>query len=414
MLLTINLPHLKFSNIINNDFNNGISVSYDYNTVYISRDNVHLWLTGQVYNIQQLCGTYLKMNSIYTTIIDLYLKYRIEQLTRLLDGQYSIILFDNREETLNGKQLYYINGMYGIYPSFKSNENKLPFIIGTNKKKIKKILNLKEERIKKLKFSNTNNYYLFKFNDDKKWKFVNCFDYNSITFSFTIKINDMNNYVKNCMDDLFMHVSNAIEKRINFVKNDNISCIYDGTPFSLILIKLLYLFEIKINIFCFEKNLYDEINDIYNKFNLNVDENINLKNDSSFKIEYVILSEELILNIKNEIKLTINDLKEKDNNKFDLLVPRYYLNKFKNITLFDHWGLNKLEGTNVDVIYQSHIENDISILSEINDYDILFELNNIYPFLDRTVVQYYFTIPSAIRNNYKKMFNTSETNSVEI
>ena len=93
----------------------------------INIDNIKLICNGEIFNYQELYNELdikPKTNSDCEVIIHLYKKYGIEQTLHMLDGEFSFILFDEQEQTM-----YACRDPYGIRPLYIYN-NKVREIIG--------------------------------------------------------------------------------------------------------------------------------------------------------------------------------------------------------------------------------------------------------------------------------------------
>lgn len=85
-------------------------------------DNIVLICNGEIYNYRQLfmdIGVEPYTGSDCEIIIHLYLKYGIEQTLRMIDGEYSFLLFDNRITTDLNSKIFVARDPYGVRPLYQ-------------------------------------------------------------------------------------------------------------------------------------------------------------------------------------------------------------------------------------------------------------------------------------------------------
>jgi len=90
--------------------------------------NIVLICNGEIYNykyLYELMNVTPETNSDCEVIIHLYLKYGIEQTLQMLDGVYSFVLYDLRLEKNLDNYIYFVRDPYGVKPLYLlKNKNK--------------------------------------------------------------------------------------------------------------------------------------------------------------------------------------------------------------------------------------------------------------------------------------------------
>ena len=198
-------------------------------------NNVGLICNGEIYNYKELytlMGVTPKTSSDCEVIIHLYIKYGINQTLRMLDGEFSFILFDNRitDKDLTFK-LYVARDPYGVRPLYylKNNgsENFKLFGFASELKCLTDIHNTNTSRCTVEQFK-PGNYLEFNLSNtvQSTWKFTKEYIPHFIpTFSFNItSYNFLNN---NISKSISYYLNEAVCKRCSTTERP-IACLLSG------------------------------------------------------------------------------------------------------------------------------------------------------------------------------------------
>lgn len=211
----------------------------------LKTQGIILICNGEIYNYKHL---YKSMNiadqisqSDCEVIIHLYLKYGIEQTLTMLDGVFSFILFDNRDE--NDKKLFVARDPYGVRPLYylyyKNDNYRLYNMYGfaSELKSLCKIYNINTFHYGIKQFE-PGTYSLYKFNKDL-WEldrenikyFIPSLPMTSC-FTYGEEFDDefIDEYYDNCNEfheDINFSFEKAIIKRCNTTERP-VACLLSG------------------------------------------------------------------------------------------------------------------------------------------------------------------------------------------
>lgn len=446
------IPHLKIQNIGLKLYmseqiplkNENLSASMLSKNMIepLTIDNIVLLCYGDIYNSRELFES-LDISPItnysYEIIIHLYKLFGIEQTLKMIDGVFSFLLLDNNIES-DCLKLYVARDCYGIKPLYilnpikkniKTNNDSInEYIIGfsTNKKmlfEMYKEINL--NNIYNKKDNNQNLFYELKqflpgtyssyilsskilsswINKKENVKF-HMLPFNPSMFIVSPQYNN-ENIVKN----IHIYLIRSIEKYCNNF-NSTFACYLDGSIESSIIAGLLKQYNIIHSLptlKTFSIGMQDSINlqksKIVAKY-LNTEHTEFNITDEHFTKEYL----ESILDLECYNDIFCNKIIHRD------FIYQYFLGKMikdENISvIFNGNGANELFG-NISII--NRVNDSISFdynvcqcvdnlfTNELNISDLSLFYNGFSPsspFLDRSFVESYLSIPHQIRFNSVK------------
>jgi len=426
---------------------NGLNIASDQP---ISINGITLICNGEIYNYKCLYKELYESHNIIAktdsdceVIIYLYKIYGIEQTLRLLDGVFSFILYDNSDITTDTK-IYIARDPFGVRPLFilrkQQNVNNDKNIFNNSNVTKENIIGFSSEMkalypiyskggqslmyTSKLNiFNNTKSKensvyksfeiipfepgsyskYTFAFKVNSEWKNqVQNKKYISTCFPSTILNFEYENHIDNIYDKLVFHLENAVKKRVVGTSDRPIVCLLSGGLDSSL-------------ITAFVKKHYDgELQ----TFSIGMKGSEDLKNAKEVadylqtKHTEVILTEDEFF---NAIPNVIQTIESYDTTTVRASVGNYLIGKYiKENTdakvVFNGDGSDELTGGYLYFLKSpSSIEFDNEcrrLLENIHYFDVLRSdrcisshgLEPRTPFLDRTFVNYYLSLPIKLRN----------------
>jgi len=380
-------------------------------------NDVVLICNGEIYNYKEL---YQTMNSIPTTdsdcevIIHLYIKYGIEQTLNMLDGVFSFILYDNRILSNLSNKLYVARDPYGVRPLYSLTGLNISYnnLVGFASE-LKCLVDI---------FSQSPSEYVVKqftpgtFSEYELSSKVNStwipFRENVKYFIPTFSHNFCNNYVfEDYFEDIYKNVSQNLKSVVYkrcFTTERPIACLLSGGLDSSLITAL--------------------VNEFYKKQNYNIQletYSIGLKGSEDLKYarivaEYlgtdhteIIVTEKDMVDIIPELIYTIESY---DTTTIRASIGNYLLGKYiskhsQAKVIFNGDGSDELFG---GYLYMNKCPDDIEfdketrrLLQDIYLFDVLRSDKSISsngleprtPFLDKSFVNYYLSIPAYFRNH---------------
>ena len=392
----------------------------------LKNDKILLICNGEIYNYKQLTNKLkennpnfsLKTNSDCEIILYLYEQYGFETTLKLLDGVFGLVLYDFRN--INTPQLFIARDPYGVRPLYQLTKNRNLVGVSSVMKMLSTQSIMKDNTYvvnqftpgtyTKLNFSkNTNTWYMCYNKQYTMMPFAK--EYNAMT---TIDDFDFINIVKNTSAYYFKqireHFIKGVEKRVT--NSDRpIACLLSGGLDSSIVTSIVSKF--------------------YKEKNLGKLETYSIGIKGGEDLKYARIVAEFLDTKHTEIELTEQDflnaipeviyaIESYDTTTVRASVGNYliakYISKHSNAkVIFNGDGSDELMG---GYLYFHNAPNSIEfdkecrrLLSNIHYFDGLRSDRSISchgleprtPFLDRSWVQYYLSIPSEIRfHKYNK------------
>jgi asparagine synthase (glutamine-hydrolysing) len=380
---------------------------------------VVLICNGEIYNYKEL---YEKMNIEPTTssdceiIIHLYKQYGIEYTLQVLDGVFSFALYDTSDEEHERPSVVYIaRDPYGVRPLYMLNNNTYYEQIIGFASEVKMLMDLSNSSSKithvepgtLLSFGIKNNcwvkesevrYHTFPFNigllEERKKILNHDMPRKEITTTIEHKI-----YSAICL-----YLNRAVEKRIVGTTERPVACLLSGGLDSSLIAALVtkYYQGHILETFSIGMEGSEDL-----KYAQMVADHIGSKHTS------VIVTEDDFFNAIPEVIAAIESY---DTTTVRASVGNYLLGKYikkhsKAKVIFNGDGSDELTG---GYLYMQEVPNDLEfdkeckrLLKDIHAFDVLRSdkcisshgLEPRTPFLDRAWVNYYLSIPAALRNH---------------
>lgn len=363
----------------------------------IKKNKLLLICNGEIYNYKYL---YSKLdvspqtNSDCEIILDLYEKYGIEHTISMLDGVFAFILIDNRTEKT---RVFVCRDPYGVRPLFVMYNGSIP--IGFSSE-IKTLIDMKTNnsiRIEHFK-PNTCKEYINDITNNIYYE-INVFNIVSNSI-LTVSTNTHTlEYYLNNIKSLF---TNAVSKRVNNTDR-KVACLLSGGLDSSIVTSIVNRFT-KSPLETYSIGLKDGEDLSYAKevadyLGTNHHEVIVTEDDFFTAIR------EVIYNIESYDTTTVRA------SVGNYLVCKYISEHSESKVILNGDGSDELMG---GYLYMHYCKDDIEfdyetkrLLKNIYQYDVLRSDKSISsngleprtPFLDKTFVQYYLSIPIEYRNH---------------
>ena len=389
-------------------------------------DNILLVCNGEIYNFREL---YKNINYKPTTnsdcevIIYLYLTFGIEYTLNLLDGVFAFILFD-----YNISKIFIARDVYGVRPLFylynnmlfsdlDSQENKNNLIgFASEVKQLSGILNtLNSDYYNKVE-DNINNFYVIKpcvpgeclildYSENNKWYLLEKLKYDTFKKNKCINFTNENYDLENIYSIIRNKFIEAVKKRVDATDRP-IACLLSGGLDSSIVASLVSKF-------------YNKQLETYS---------IGLEGGEDLKYAKIVADHigsnhtEIIVNeddFFNQIPNVIEKIESYDTTTVRASVGNYLISKYISENsdakvIFNGDGSDELMG---GYLYMkacpNHLEFDRetkNLLKNIHYFDVLRSDRSIStngleprtPFLDRSFVDYYLSIPSEVRYEMNK------------
>ena len=188
--------------------------------------NVFLVCNGEIYNykkLYQLLDIEPTTDSDCEVIIHLYLQYGIEQTIRMLDGEFSFILIDARD---NLKKMYVGRDPYGVRPLYMFQPKKHNIIYGFSSE-VKQLSEINDLTIIHFPPGTISTYenYTIEYNNSETWRFCGNTRYHQNLFSFhsLYESEDLNTIYFN----IRKYLTSAVLKRCQCTERP-VACLLSG------------------------------------------------------------------------------------------------------------------------------------------------------------------------------------------
>jgi asparagine synthase (glutamine-hydrolysing) len=413
-------------------------------------DNIALICNGEIYNYNELYNDMNikpQTNSDCEVIIHLYIKYGIEQTLQMLDGVFAFVLIDYRIN-MESSKMFIARDPYGVRPLYFLNQedknilqdrfehNRIDancdFNLNTNifgfASELKMLYKIKTKMNKYVKgrpyFKNIKPFYKIhqflpgtysvfelQFKVNSYWELVkNQHPYHSIGFNTNISMSNNNNLIllNNENIQIYKNIQHylkmAVEKRCSTTERP-IACLLSGGLDSSLIAALVNDFHVKNGLTKIET------------YSIGLAESEDLKyarivaDYLGTKHTEILLSEQDFL---DAIPQVIHDIESYDTTTVRASIGNWLLGKYisensQAKVIFNGDGSDELAG---GYLYMNYAHDQIEfdkecrrLLKEIYAFDVLRSdkcisthgLEPRTPFLDRSWVQYYMTIPAKIR-----------------
>ena len=426
----------------------------------IYNDNIILLCYGEIYNSKELFH-YMDIEPTtqysYEIIIHLYKKYGIEHTLRMIDGTFSFLLLDNNVESENFK-LYVARDSYGVKPLYILNPILRSFVRDNNHRD-DPILGFSTDKhmlFELYKNINSNNfcYELKSFLPGTYSSFIlsskllsswvtkrgnikfYMHGFNSLMYSIHSQYND-NIIIENIQN----YIIRSIDKRCKLYGSSQFVCYLNGEIQNNIIAGLVNQYNLSNHLPTLKtysiglkdsdqlinaKKVADYLKTEHTEFILNEDFFLKESLESILDLEcYNDFSKLNVCNMKSKTPIISNNNVEKcalksktniiDNDNFIEYIHQYFIGKYiKNddmTHIFNGNGINQLFGSlnsiQDPIQYDLFIRNSIEklFLNELFISDLSLYYNGIIPsspFLDRSFVEYYLSIPPRIRFDKEK------------
>lgn len=435
------LLNYSFLNLNKNDFKIlSIGSESINNCDYITIDFITLIFKGYVYNFQELVDIIQnkslelnKKNKDYEIIIHLYQKYGIQYTLSLLQGSFSLILFDNNYYK-DGCKMYVARDPFGIEPLYiyntiensseqyqNENENQPKnsptiFAFSSNLKQLSSFSNAlnKLNCIKQFPPGHYNEYSV-SYKVLSHWKEINSIKYYNLPIVNIIPktiCDDVRLNTNNALYTICNNLINVIQKQIIAKPSSRIGCLLSGGIDSSIIAAIL-------NEYCITNSIILETfcigfigsNDL--KYAKIVSEYLGTKHT-----EIIISENDYFFAIKHTIKiLETYDTITIRSGITNYLINQWIIKNSKIQLLFTGDGADELMGghlylhmTNNSIDFDNNCK---ELLNNIHHYDTLRSSKTILnsniqicmPFLDQIFVQNYLSIPLNIRYVDENKYN---------
>jgi asparagine synthase (glutamine-hydrolysing) len=375
------------------------------NQPLILDNDIILICNGEIYNYKEL---YSMMNikpntdSDCEVILHLYKYYGMSQTLRLLDGVFAFILIDMRIIHEQPTRLYVARDPFGVRPLYSLSSH-TDSLIGFSSE-IKSLIGFKNNNLSVDHFPP--GYYDEYIHVRSKWEFSQSFRYHDIGFQSIINSNHPSYSMDNIYTNIAFYLKQAVFKRCS-VSDRPIACLLSGGLDSSIICALVCEYNKLHNLpppETFSIGIHDSQDLIYSS---QVAKHLNTKHTS------ICLNEDDFI---NEIDNVIYAIESYDTTTIRASIGNYLLGKYisqnsQAKVIMNGDGADELCG---GYLYfhcaPDSIEFDLEcyrLLFNIHKYDVLRSDKSISshgleprtPFLDRSFVNYYMSIPMRIRNH---------------
>ncbi len=381
-------------------------------------DNIVLICNGEIYNYKELYNCMYvtpKTESDCEVIIHLYLKYGIEQTLTMLDGVFSFILFDNRILSDLSNKIYVARDPFGVRPLYYTHHSNYSKAIGFSSelKCINKLF-YDETMISCIKQFEPGTYSCYNLSskvqsyweseiENKKYHVPNM-----PMFYLSNNIFRLGHYLNN----INYYLSQAVYKRCETTERP-IACLLSGGLDSSLIASL-------VNNYCKINNMKQLETYSIGLFGSEDLRNARIVSDylQTNHTEIIVTEREMF----EAIPEVIYAIESYDTTTVRASIGNYLLGKYisKNSdakVIFNGDGSDELCG---GYLYMNKCPDDIEfdketrrLLKDIHLFDVLRSDKSISshgleprtPFLDKTFVNYYLSIPFTLRNhtNHKQI-----------
>jgi asparagine synthase (glutamine-hydrolysing) len=382
----------------------------------LSTQKISLICNGEIYNYKNLYESMNIKNTISQSdcevIIHLYLKYGIEQTLIMLDGVFSFILFDNRDD--NNKKLYIARDPYGVRPLyylFNRNDNYRLFNLygfASELKCLSSIYNLNTYHYH-IKHFEPGTYSSFIFNKGIWQTDIENTRYFIPRFSNSLLLNDdcIYDILNKMYCDITYYFESAVIKRCITTERP-VACLLSGGLDSSLVAALVNNFRKKKN-----------INQKLETYSIGLEGSEDLRcarivaNYLETDHHEIIVTEDDMFDAIPEV---IEAIESYDTTTVRASIGNYLLGKYikahsKAKVIFNGDGSDELFG---GYLYMNKCPDDIEfdketrrLLKDIHLFDVLRSdkcisshgLEPRTPFLDRTFTNFVLSIPTHYRNH---------------
>jgi len=380
---------------------------------------------GEIYNYKQL---YKEMNITPTTnsdcevIIHLYNKYGIDHTLKMLDGVFAFVLIDYRLANKTSK-IYVARDPYGVRPLYYLRPQYGTEVYGFASElkmvnEIKDTLSYRKPRFRQndifydIEQFAPGTYSVFDYNYkvNSLWRLIkDQYPYHSTGFHTNI-YNPSQRYIT---DNIQYYLKSAVEKRCSTTDRP-IACLLSGGLDSSLIAALVNDYHIKNNLPTIETYSIGLAGSEDLKYAKVVADYLGTKHTE------ILLTEQDFLNAIPEV---IHAIESYDTTTIRASIGNWLLGKYisehsEAKVIFNGDGSDELAGGYLYMNYapdQIEFDNETCrLLKDIHAFDVLRSDKSISshgleprtPFLDRSWVQFYLTIPSSIR--FHKLSGTIE------
>ena len=381
-------------------------------------DDIVLICNGEIYNYIQLFKNMEvdpKTGSDCEVIIHLYLKYGIEQTLTMLDGEYSLILYDNRLTNDLNNKVFVARDPYGVRPLYHVKPKKhTPSTLqcfASELKCIEKFYNQNQNNLDILQFK-PGTYSIFNLSSkiNSVWEPLQeniPYIIPSFSHSWLITNNTQPVFISNMYDKISCYLNAAVNKRCLATERP-IACLLSGGLDSSLIASLV--------------NDFYNIHDLPNKletYSIGLSGSEDLKYAKQVadylgtKHTEIIVTEREMFEVIPEVIYAIESY---DTTSVRASIGNYLLGKYisKNSeakVIFNGDGSDELFG---GYLYMNKCPDDIEfdketrrLLKDIHAFDVLrsdkcISSHGLEPrtaFLDRSFVDFVLSIPPYFRNH---------------
>lgn len=356
-------------------------------------EDVILLCNGEIYNHKELAEKLkinLTTNSDCEIIIHMYKKFGIEYTIQQLDGVFSFILYDKKTKQLHvGRDPYGVRSLYYYHDSSK-------MIFASELKQINNILGVDNSKIKQF---NPGSYITYSYEYDKDITF-NKF----IQFPMCSYINNKSHNIEFYQEQIYNYLNLAVKKRVENSERP-IACLLSGGLDSSLITALV------------SKHIKNV--SLLETYSIGLEGSEDLKyaeKVASFlgtKHTQIVVPEEIFFNTIPEV---IDDISSYDTTTVRASVGNYLIGKYiakhsEAKVIFNGDGSDELTG---GYMYFHNCASDLEfdaeckrLLGNIHHFDVLRSdrcisshgLEARTPFLDKSFVNMYLSIPIEYRNH---------------
>ena len=356
-------------------------------------DDVILLCNGEIYNHTELTE---KLKIISTTnsdceiIIHMYKKFGIEYTIQQLDGVFSFILYDKKTKNLHiGRDFYGVRSMYYYHDSSK-------MVFASELKQINNILGVDNTIIKQF---NPGSYITCNYENDKNIIFNKFIQFPMCTFK-----NKNSHKIEYYKELIYNYLNMAVKKRVENCERP-IACLLSGGLDSSLITSLV------------AKHMKNPL--LLETYSIGLEGSEDLKyaqkvaSDLDTKHTEIVVPEEAFFDAIPEV---IDDISSYDTTTVRASVGNYLIGKYiaKNSeakVIFNGDGSDELTG---GYMYFHNCASDLEfdaeckrLLGNIHHFDVLRSdrcisshgLEARTPFLDKSFVNMYLSIPIEYRNH---------------
>ena len=367
---------------------------------------------GEIYNYHELYSLLditPNTKSDCEIIIHLYRKFGIEKTLKMIDGEFAFILFDQSVKFCeNEDKIFFARDLFGTRPLFIAEDPVSKLILFASEIKAINEFNLSASQIK----PGTYGYLNKSLKVLSQWKFsFKQQNYFNIPY-YNSSFNNINNSTINTYcNDIYNNLYNAIYNRVIGTSDRPIGCLLSGGLDSSLVAALT-------------SQIYKQP---LHTFSIGMAGSLDLKNAQIVAKHINSIHHEIILTpdeFFNAIDEVIYNIESYDTTSVRASVGNYLISKYisqnnKAKVILNGDGSDEVTG---GYIYFLNSPSDLmfdmecrKLLDNIHCFDVLRSDRSISsnglegrtPFLDKTFVLHYFSIPANLRNPRSKFNMTS-------